>query len=78
MTIDVMPFDALTRGLTGLSEYTILHASEVNNELVIEVIATRTEAPCPGCGEFSTRIKTVRSQSVRDVASAGRPCTSRS
>lgn len=73
----MMLLPALTRLLTGLSEYTVLAATESNNELTIEVIATRTAAACPGCGEFSTRLKSVRVQIVRDVASAGRPCTLR-
>lgn len=73
MVIDVMSFDALRRVLTGLSEYTVRHAFESRGEVNVEVIATRAEAPCPECGEFSPHVKTVRAQMVRDVASAGRP-----
>jgi transposase len=73
MVIDVMSLDALGRVLTGLFEYTVLHAFESGGELIVEVIAMRAEAACPGCGEFSTHVKTVRAQIVRDVALAGRP-----
>ena len=75
MTVDAIACETLVRVLTGLSEYIVLHATELNNELVVEVIAKRSDAPCPGCGEFSSRLKSVRTQTVRDVPSAGRRCT---
>ncbi len=74
MSSNAIACETLVRVLTGLSEYTVLHATESNNELVVEVIATRIEAACPGCGEFSSRVKSVRTHIVRDVPSAGRPC----
>ncbi|MCY7289216.1 MAG: ISL3 family transposase [Cryobacterium sp.] len=72
MPFDPMSFDALTRVLTGLREYTIVAANETPNSLTVQVIATATSAPCPACGEFSTVLKAIRKQSVRDVPHAGR------
>ena len=72
MTIDPVAFDALTRVLTGLHEYTIVAADDTPNSLVVRVIATASSAPCPACGEFSTAVKAVREQSVRDAPHAGR------
>ena len=72
MNTDPMPFDALTRVLTGLHEYTIVAAVDTPNSLTVRVIATAASAPCPACGEFSTAVKAVREQSVRDVPHAGR------
>ena len=39
---------------------------------LVRVVATATTAPCPSCGEFSTAVKSVREQQVRDVPHAGR------
>jgi transposase len=72
MTIDPTCLDALTRVLTGLHEYTIVAADDTLNHLTVKVIATATSAPCPACGEFSTAVKAVREQTVRDVPHAGR------
>jgi transposase len=72
MSIDPIAFDALTRVLTGLHEYTIVAADDTPSRLVVRVIATATSAPCPSCGEFSTAVKAIREQSVRDVPHAGR------
>lgn len=66
--------DGLARVLTGLGEYTILDASEDADGLVVEVIATRPEAPCPGCGTFSARVKSYRPITVVDAAAHGRRC----
>ena len=52
--------DDVARVLTGLGEYTVLEAMETPEGLVVEVIATRAEAPCPGCGTFSGRVKSYR------------------
>ncbi|MCY7299678.1 MAG: ISL3 family transposase [Ilumatobacteraceae bacterium] len=72
MNTDPIAFDALTRVLTGLHEYTIVAAVDTPNSLTVRVIATATSAPCPACGEFSTALKAVRDQAVRDVPHAGR------
>jgi hypothetical protein len=72
MQSDLMPFDALTRVLTGLHEYTIVAADDTPNCLAVRVIATASSAPCPACGEFSTAVKAIREQTVRDVPHAGR------
>ena len=72
MSFDPTSFDALSRVLTGLHEYTIVAADDTLNTLTVKVIATATSAPCPSCGEFSTAVKAVREQTVRDVAHAGR------
>ena len=75
MPFDDTSFDALTRVLTGLSEYTILSADDTRNGLEVQVVATATTAPCPSCGEFSTAVKSGREQRVRDVPHAGRRVT---
>ena len=72
MSFDPTSLDALTRVLTGLHEYTIVAATDTPNTLSVAVIATATSAPCPSCGEFSTAVKGVREQVVRDVPHAGR------
>lgn len=72
MLEDPTLFDAIARVLTGLSEYTITAADETPGGLRVSVIATREEAACPGCGEFSDRVKALRAQGVRDVPHAGR------
>jgi transposase len=72
MTDDVTSRDALARVLTGLADYSVLDAQEADGELLVTVIATSTSAPCPGCGEFSVHVKSLRSQIVRDVSHAGR------
>ena len=72
MSVDFMCCDALALVLTGLLEYTVLSADEAGDELSVEVIASLVEAACPGCGEFSTSVKAIRSQAVRDVPHAGR------
>ena len=72
MLEDPMLFDVITRALTGLSEYEITGAEVLPDGLWVSVIATRACAPCPGCGEFSDRVKSLRCQAVRDVVHAGR------
>ena len=64
--------EELTCALTGLSEYTVKAASEIDGGLVVEVMATRTEAPCPACGTFSDRVKSYRTCTVTDSPSHGR------
>ena len=72
MSIDCKPFDDVTRALTGLGEYTTLIA-ERGEVLVVSVIATRPEAACPRCGEFSVAVKSAIVREVRDVSHAGTP-----
>ncbi len=72
MPSDPIAFDALTRVLTGLHEYTIVAAVDTTNSLSVSAIATATSAPCPACGEFSTAVKGIREQTVHDVPHAGR------
>lgn len=66
--------EVLSRVLTGLGEYTVLDAMEGPEGLVVEVIATRAEAPCPACGTFSDRVKSYRTSRVIDSAAHGRRC----
>ncbi len=72
MNIDPTLFAALSRVLTGLHEYTIVAAEDTPNSLTVRVVASALSAPCPSCGEFSTAVKGVRAQVVRDVAHGGR------
>jgi len=65
----------LTCALVGLGEYTVTAAVEMaEGGLVVEVIATRAEAPCPACGTFSDRVKSYRTCTVRDSPTHGRRC----
>jgi transposase len=72
MNFDPIAFDAVARVLTGLHEYTIVAADDGLNVLSVRVIASATSAACPSCGEFSTAVKGIREQVVRDVPHAGR------
>ena len=72
MPFDPTSFDALIRFLTGLSVYTILSAEDTCGGLEVSVVAAATSALCPSCGDFSTAVKSVREQLVRDVPHAGR------
>ena len=67
-----MPFDALTRVLTGQHEDTIVGADDGPSTLAVAVIATAISAPCPACGEFSTAVKGTREQRVVGVPHPGR------
>ncbi|MCB1030660.1 MAG: ISL3 family transposase [Acidimicrobiales bacterium] len=64
----------LTRVLSGLWEYTVCDASETSDGLVVEVIATRLDAPCPVCGTLSDRVKSYRISTVVDSSCFGRRC----
>lgn len=64
----------VARALTGLGEYRVLDAMDTPDGLVVEVIATRPEAPCPACGTFSGRVKSYRTSRVIDSAAHGRQC----
>jgi transposase len=62
---------ALARVITGLTDYTILAAERADNELIMQVVLTRVEAPCPGCGVFASRVKSLRWSWVTDSPSHG-------
>lgn len=69
------PGDEVTRALTGLADYVVVAATDDPVEgLVIDVVARRCEAPCPGCGVFSARVKSVRAAMVTDAPAQGRRC----
>jgi transposase len=66
--------DHVTRVLVGLDEYRVLDACEDGDGvLVVTVEVPRGEAPCPGCGVFSARVKQRRCQEIRDGLSFERP-----
>jgi len=66
--------DHVTRVLVGLGEYRVLGACEDDDGvLVVTVEVPRAEAPCPGCGVFSGRVKQRRCQEIRDGLCFGRP-----
>jgi transposase len=58
--------DDVTQALSGLDEFRVLTAVEVGDELHVTVETARSEAPCPGCGTFSARVKQRVVQRVRD------------
>jgi transposase len=67
--------DEVARALVGLEEYTVLDAQESpDGVLTVSVIRSRPEAPCPGCGVFSARVKSYRTSTVTDAPAQGRPC----
>jgi transposase len=69
------PVDEVLGALTGLEDYEVADAYEdMDGGLVIEVVARRPEAPCPGCGVFSARVKSYRPAMVTDAPAQGRPC----
>jgi transposase len=65
--------DEVTRVVTGLMEYRVLSAVEVDGTLELTVVVARDEAPCPRCGVFSARVKQRTTQRVRDGLSFERP-----
>lgn len=74
MDTDVRSFEDLTRSLSGLAEYTVVDADDAGVAgLNVTVRRTRAEAACPACGEFSFRVKSCRTSTVRDAAWAARP-----
>lgn len=56
----------VARVLTGLDEYVVLVAVEVDGTLEVIVEVARDEVPCPRCGVFSGRVKQYVTQRVRD------------
>ena len=69
------PADEVTRALTGLDDYTVIAAHDDPVEgLVIDVASRRRETPCPACGVFSARVKSVRVLVVTDALAHGRRC----
>lgn len=69
------PGDEVARALCGLNDYRVLAAVDDPVEgLVIDVIARRCDAACPGCGVFSTRVKSIRAAMVADAPAQGRRC----
>lgn len=71
MDTDVRSFEDLTRSLSGLAEYTVVDADDTAAAgLSVTVRRTRTDA---ACGEFSFRVKSWRTSTVRDAAWAARP-----
>lgn len=66
--------EAVSRAVTGLEEYAIIDAGEVDGWLIMEVDRTRVEAPCPACGTFSDRVKSRRQSLVIDAPANGRRC----
>src|SRR5215207_2870486 len=64
-----------TRALVGLGGFEVIDAVERDGELVVSVRSARSEAPCPGCGVFSRRLKQNRCQRLRDGLSFERPTT---
>src|SRR5215211_7940729 len=73
MTDSTAPFGAdFASVIVGLDEYAVLEALD-DGELVVEVTPARGEAPCPGCGVFSARVKSRRASTVRDCPAFGRP-----
>jgi len=65
--------DEATRAVTGLVEYRLLDAVEVDGVLELTVEVGRDEAACPRCGVFSRRVKQRSVQRVRDGLSFERP-----
>jgi transposase len=60
--------------LVGLDEFEVIDAVEDDvGELVVTVRVPRPEAPCPGCGVFTGRVKQYRRQRVRDGLCFERP-----
>ena len=73
MTDSTAPFGADLAGvIVGLEEYTVLDAVD-DGALTVEVTPVRGEAPCPGCGVFSARVKSRRRSTLTDCAAFGRP-----
>ena len=73
MTDSTVPRGAdLVGVIVGLEEYAVLDAVD-DGALTVEVTPARGEAPCPGCGVFSSRVKSRRFSAVRDCPAFGRP-----
>ncbi|MDY7106535.1 MAG: hypothetical protein S0880_35620, partial [Actinomycetota bacterium] len=66
--------DEVMRALSGLAEYTVMAASSGPDGLVIDVIASRREAPCPVCGVFWGRVKSYRASIATHAPAQGRSC----
>ncbi len=63
----------LARTLVGLDDYDVLDADDGPEGLVVRVLRRRA-GPCPGCGTFSTSVKSYRTCMVVDAAAQGRRC----
>jgi transposase len=72
MDHDAIRAGDVARVLTGLPDHDVLGAEEIDGVLTVTVIAGRLEAGCPGCGEFSTAVKSVRACKITDVGHGGR------
>ena len=73
MTDSTVPRGAdLVGVIVGLEEYAVLDAVD-DGALTVEVTPARGEAPCPGCGVFSARVKSRRRSTVTDCPAFGRP-----
>jgi transposase len=59
--------------IVGLEDYVVLDAGDNGDELMVLVGPVGLEAPCPGCGVLSGRVKSRRHCSVRDSPAFGRP-----
>jgi transposase len=59
--------------IVGLEDYVVLDAGDNGDELMVLVGPVGLEAPCPGCGVMSGRVKSRRYCSVRDSPAFGRP-----
>jgi len=60
------PFLPLPEGML------IDRVEQTNSQLTVTVIATRTEAACPGCGRLSEHVHSQYQRSVNDTPCAGR------
>ncbi len=72
--------EVLARVLTGLGEYTVIDAIETPDGLVVEVIATRAEAPCRACGlhrsgEVVSDLSCDRRRGAREAVPVARAAT---
>ena len=64
----------LARTLVGLDDYDVLDADDGPDGLVVRVLRRRATGPCPGCGTFSTAVKSYRTSMVVDAPAQGRRC----
>lgn len=68
MDTDVRSFEDLTRSLSGLAEYTVVDAHDsAGPGLSVTVRRSRADAACPAYGEFSFRVKSCSTSTVRDA-----------
>jgi transposase len=72
MDLDAIRAVDVARVLTGLPDHDVLGAEEIDGVSTVTVIAARLDAGCPGCGEFSTAVKSLRACKITDVGHGGR------